>query len=296
MRFLSFLLQKFPHDYTCVVCGAETFESDFICHRCKSRLSAITDKFCPKCGRRTVADGLCLACKDDPPAFDAARAAFDYIPPESTVVKHFKFDNRPYLGKMLAPFLAKTWAAAGFSADVVTFVPMTAKKERRRGYNQARLLAEETAHLLNLPLRPLVLKVKESKTQHELTRAERLENLSGCFRLAEGAEVKDLSVLVIDDVITTGSTLSALAKVLKRRGAAKVYGLTFAATPDPAVRLLMENGLFPEYPTQKTPPATQENPPRPQESVTQASQSVRKANMCSSCARTETPKNQTIYP
>ena len=279
MRFLSFLLQKFPHDYTCAVCGAETFESDFICHRCKSRLSAITGKFCPKCGRRTVADGLCLACKDDPPAFDAARAAFDYIPPGSTVIKHFKFDNRPYLGKVLAPFLAKTWTAAGFSADVVTFVPMTAKKERRRGYNQAHLLAEETAHLLNLPLRPLVLKVKESKTQHELTRAERLENLSGCFRLAEGAEVKDLSVLVIDDVITTGSTLSALAKVLKRRGAAKVYGLTFAATPDPAVRLLMENGLFLKEPTPETSPKAQENPPLPQESGTQATRFAQKTDL-----------------
>lgn len=272
MRFLSFLLQKFPHDYTCVVCGTETFESDFICHRCKSRLSPITDKFCPRCGRRTVADGLCLACKDDPPAFDAARAAFDYIPPESTVVKHFKFDNRPYLGKVLAPFLAKTWTASGFSADVVTFVPMTAKKERRRGYNQARLLAQETARLLHLPLHPLILKVKESKTQHELNRAERLENLSGCFRLAESAEVKGLSVLVIDDIITTGSTLSALAKVLKRRGAAKVYGLTFAATPDPAVRLLMENGLFLEEPTPKAPPEAQDDQSLPQESSAQASQ------------------------
>ena len=262
MRLLPFLLQNFPHAYTCVICGNETFESDFFCKRCKGRLSAITERFCPKCGRRTVADGLCLACKDDPPAFDAARAAFDYIPPESALVKTFKFDNRPYLGKVLAPFLAKTWNASSFSADVVTFVPMTGKQTRKRGYNQAQLLAEETAALIELPLRPLVAKGKESKTQHELTRAERLQNLSGCFRLAPGASVKGLNVLVIDDVITTGSTLGAIAKLLKRHGAAGVYGLTFAATPDPAVRLLMEKGLFP---TGNVPSSPAQKPGRPQE-------------------------------
>jgi ComF family protein len=101
-------------------------------------------------------------------------------------------------------------------------------RERERGFNQAALLAEWLSERLSLPLRPALERVHYTTTQTAFDRAERMQNLRGAFRLRKKADVRSLRVLLIDDVLTTGSTLSECARVLKEAGAQSVHAATAA--------------------------------------------------------------------
>lgn len=125
---------------------------------------------------------------------------------------------------MLDPLLFEDWRF-----DCITYVPMFKKREKARGYNQARLLAQELAERVNCECVALLEKITYTKNQASLTRSERETNLVGTFA-ATCASPK--SVLLVDDVMTTGATANECAKVLKKAGAKTVYVLTFASVPE----------------------------------------------------------------
>ena len=129
-----------------------------------------------------------------------------------------------------AKILASKFAESGISADIVTYVPTTAKKLKERRYNQSAEMAKEFAKLTNLVCLDLLDKTKDTIEQKELTRSERLKNLIGSIVTKDKWQVKGKDILVIDDVFTTGGTMDACAKALKRAGANKVYGLTVCKT------------------------------------------------------------------
>jgi ComF family protein len=115
--------------------------------------------------------------------------------------------------------------------DVIAPVPLHPKTQRQRGYNQAALLAEVVGRAIGVPVEPnLLLQIRPMKPQATLGEKERWENVKGAFGVADPESVKGQIVLVVDDVMTTGSTLNEVAKVLKRAGARCVYCLTFART------------------------------------------------------------------
>ncbi len=117
--------------------------------------------------------------------------------------------------------------------DLIVPIPITRKKMKERGYNQTELIAKELRFLLNVPYANVMIKVKDTKEQKTLGRTERAENLSGAFGISDKApDISGKRLLLIDDVCTTGSTLTEAAGVLRIGGAGKVYAISFAKTPN----------------------------------------------------------------
>ena len=143
-----------------------------------------------------------------------------------------KYGNCVYVAKTIGEFLAREFNSDKFGLiDVVTCVPISKEKLKLRGYNQTEEILKEFVKHCNISFSTTLLKrTKNTVTQTALTKTSRRENLKNAFEVTSIKEIKNKNVLVIDDVITTGSTLDAIAKTLKENGAKKVYGLTFCHT------------------------------------------------------------------
>lgn len=220
-EFLTFLTNAlFPSRITCDLCGKETFDGTNLCPECRKTVTFNDDKTCPICGRKTKVEGVCFECKAHSPAYDRAVSAIVYKDGGAKLVVKFKRGGA-YLKDYFADLLKEKCANFPL-ADGVCFIPMTAKAERKRGYNQAELLAKELAKRLELPLISALEKVKDTKEQKSLTRNEREHNLKGSFSAAKD-KVKGRSLILVDDVMTTGATAEEAAKILKKAGAERVY-------------------------------------------------------------------------
>lgn len=228
MNLLKAIIDSiFPKHYACLLCGREIFDGGDLCIKCQSTLTYNNKTCCPVCGRRTETEQICLECKAQTPLFDRGVSALIYEGGARKLILKFKKD-----GAYLKEYLAKQMYEKCVDltdADAVCFVPMTNKALRKRGYNQAQLLAEELSQMLSLPLlKKAIEKVKSSSAQKTLSREERLKNLQGCFK-AKREEVNGKTLIVVDDVLTTGATAEAVCRELKRRGAKKLYFVTAAS-------------------------------------------------------------------
>lgn len=189
---------------------------------------------CPACAcavrrdyRRT--EGLRI------PGTDGAAAALRYTGAVAEAMKRFKFSHYQHYAPWFAAQLAGVVAAslAEWRPDLVTYIPIGLIRWYQRGYNQAELLAGELAGQLGLPLMPLLKKRRFVRRQSvKQGGAARRDNVKGAFLPLRGVDLTGKSVLVIDDIITTGATLSSAADTLRRMGAARVY----AAAPTAARR------------------------------------------------------------
>lgn len=147
-------------------------------------------------------------------------------------VAKFKKENNGYAVSGAAYLIYKNLLREGSlrDFDVITFIPMRKRELYRRGYNQTKLIAKELSWLTDKPCAALLKKVRDTKPQKALKARERAENVKGAFRCAREKAVKGKTVLIIDDISTTGSTLSEAARVLKSAGAVSVKAVVFAKT------------------------------------------------------------------
>lgn len=221
-RFVVDLLV--PHD--CFVCGHES-GGVVLCTECAGELPVVGPA-CPMCALPSPGAMVCGACLSAPPAFDATFAAFPYAFPIDRMVQALKYRYR----LSVVPFLAEALIALGpvDGVDRVLPMPLHVKRLRERGFNQAVELARPLARVRGLPLELVqVGRVLDVAPQMSLSWRERQSNMRGVFACAgrfDGAHV-----LVVDDVMTTGATLHALAAVLKKQGASRVTNLVVARTP-----------------------------------------------------------------
>jgi competence protein ComFC len=111
---------------------------------------------------------------------------------------------------------------------VIIPVPMHIKKKRRRGFNQSEEIAKLISKSTGIPLSMTLIKIKETKPQMELNRSERLENIKNCFEIKNKKEIENKTIILLDDVYTTGTTMDECAKILKENGAKEVWGLSVA--------------------------------------------------------------------
>jgi ComF family protein len=156
------------------------------------------------------------------------RAGFVYDGSARTAVLALKFQSARYLVPLMGELLRYELARRPLRAEVVVPVPLAPARLRQRGFNQAGLLAEQIVDAVHGTLRAGVLARQARPAQQTLTAAERLVNLDGAFRCALPAEVSGQRVLLVDDVATTGATLSACAATLAEAGARRVSALVFA--------------------------------------------------------------------
>lgn len=213
----------------CPLCGTALMPNERICGECSDDVEYIKPPVCRHCGR-PVFD---CACADEPFVFDRCVSPFVYTKAIRRGMHRFKFHNAPtaagYYSRYMAAMVRQQYADEYI--DIVTCVPMHQADQRQRGYNQAMLLARETGALLELPVYSnLLRKTEQNSVQHSLTRKERQRNVSGVYRFSPTAlPLNGRTVLLCDDVITTGSTLNECAAVLKEAGAGRVLCVTAAA-------------------------------------------------------------------
>jgi len=144
-------------------------------------------------------------------------------------ILRFKFKGATGYCGIYAELLAKSIDENGIICDIITWVPLSRKRLRRRGYNQTELIAKELSVIMDIPCAGLLEKFKDNNAQAGLDNAqERKKNVKGVYRLSNDAASYSGSVLIIDDVVTTGSTLSECARVLKKGNFSEIYAATVA--------------------------------------------------------------------
>lgn len=209
----------------CVCCGSG---GAFLCAACTEALPVAAAPRCPRCWR-PGADALCGVCKVTPPAFDALRSAFVYDGPVREIVHAFKYRGMTSLGQSLASLLVDVFRREGFVADAIVPVPLSGLRRRTRGYNQAGVLAKAVGRELVVPVESRSL-VRRRHTPPQARSADaeaRRRNVDGAF-VARAKNLRGARILLVDDVTTTGSTLSACAATLRASGASSVSALTLA--------------------------------------------------------------------
>ncbi len=219
----------------CMACKAATDSSDTLCPACWGAMRFIAEPLCDRLGTPFPVDygGALLspAAIADPPVFARARAVALYEGPARELVQRLKFNDRLELAKGMGRLMAVAGRDLIADCALVVPVPLHWTRAWARRCNQATELARVIAAQTGVTLAPgLLRRVRRTHTQVGLTRAQRRDNLQGAFRLSTEAALAltGRRVLLVDDVLTTGATCNAAARVLLRGGAAAVDVLTFA--------------------------------------------------------------------
>jgi ComF family protein len=208
----------------CAGCGfeSESFEFD-LCANCKANLPWIADR-CYQCGLRLSKPTeavICEKCESSPPAFNRVCALFAYKPPISRLIGALKFGKQLYpgalFGKLLTEAITQDWYKNQALPQAIIPVPLHIKRHRNRGYNQAAEISLPIAKALKIPLRlDICDRVKHTAMQARLKKNRRTRNLAAAFAVKPGISYKH--VAIVDDVVTTGSTVNAVARVLLQAG------------------------------------------------------------------------------
>ena len=219
----------------CTICSAPVDTGEYLCAECESKVPRIVPPFCAKCSEpfdgAITTTFACANCARRTLHFEAAVSAYRARGIVRHVILNFKYGRQIHLRHLVARWLVQALDDDRLRErrfDTIVAVPLHPARERERGFNQAELIARWLSDHLALPLQPALRRIHYTTTQTAFDRSERMLNLRGAFRLRKKADVRDLRVLLIDDVLTTGSTLSECARVLKEAGARSVYAATAA--------------------------------------------------------------------
>ena len=231
MNILDFLFPK-----RCVSCGSF---GQYLCPNCLAQIKRIETLVCPVCGRSAIGGATHPGCRSRY-SLDGLISVCIYEGPIKSVVKRLKY--KPWITDLagivvasITGYVTQNTSMNRFidTKTLVTPVPLHKSRERERGFNQAEILGRDLAKKLNLEFTPdLLIRQKRTKPQADLKGKERLENIKNAFSISLQSpnilRSEYPSILLIDDVWTTGATLQACCDVLKRAGVKKVWALTLA--------------------------------------------------------------------
>ena len=223
--YISALADLF-YPQRCVGCYRRA--SDLLCRACFEALPLIGRPFCARCGMPSAFEtSVCDECKGVDFGFESARAPLRYTGVGKEIIHSLKYQGYTRVVEKLATPLMLSVLDNQGRFDAVVPVPLHRSRLRRRGFNQAELLARSLANEIKSPVSDTIQVVRKTRDQVELSAAERRENVSGAFRA--GGRVRG-TILLIDDVFTTGATMSSCAETLLRAGAQEVHGLSLCRT------------------------------------------------------------------
>jgi len=228
IKFKNFILDIF-FPPICLNCQKHLeSKSKLICEPCLSLIKVNNTLFCPVC-RARLADNKRI-CHYDSPYLLAAAGNYDDLVLQN-LIHYFKYKGfknlTPILGEILIKYLASL--NLNLKSFVLTPIPLHPRKERQRGFNQAKLIAEIVAKNFNLELIESLKRIRNNKPQVGLKDNEaRIKNMAGCFKIQNPEQIKNKNILLVDDVFTSGATINEAVKVLKQNGAKKIIALVIA--------------------------------------------------------------------
>jgi ComF family protein len=220
----------------CLSCQVKVNQAGALCSNCWNSMEFISSPSCSRCSNPfpyDLDDDLCFYCKEEPPEFTKAFAVVKYDEFSDKIIFALKYYDKTDLAYSISKLMLPKLKEIASDVDIITCVPIHFNKLKKRGFNQAALLAKHIATELGHKVNPsILLKHKETISQSGLTKNERLENIKGSVKINPKykKEVFRKNVLLIDDVITTGATINECCKKLKKVGAKKIHVLTFAKT------------------------------------------------------------------
>ncbi len=217
------------------ICRKSIRAGEYLCDQCETKAVRIVAPFCQKCSEpfegSITNTFACANCAHRTIYFDAAVAAYRGRGIVRQIIHEFKYGRQIHLRHLVGRWLNSALDDERLRQshfDVIMPVPLHPARQRERGFNQASLLAELLSAETSIPVKPLLERTRYTTTQTALDRTERMENLHNAFRLRKNADVRGLRVLLVDDVLTTGSTLNECARILKRASAFSVHAATAA--------------------------------------------------------------------
>ena len=220
----------FMKDIKCLFCGKELdFDSRYCtCDECIKMLPFLRGKVCKYCGEPIKSNATyCMRCKTHiDRGFDSARAEFLYLGCIKDAIINLKYFGKKYYAEYLSNFLYDVYVREAMNCDLVIPAPISKKSLKQRGFNQTELLCsafEKHGLVVNTSA---VRKVLETENQAALNFKDRQTNLTGAFKVVDKAAVKNKNILLIDDIFTTGATVSEISFTLKKAGAKRVDVIT----------------------------------------------------------------------
>jgi len=232
-QFFEFVADlAYLKDIKCIVCDNElkVYNRYGLCPNCELQKNT---NFCTVCGQgiRDMAP-ICDQCKAITQEYEIARGALIYKDNTVRLVRRYKFGSAKYLADYFCEFMIDCYFENKMTCDIITFVPLHSSKLRVRGYNQAQVLAQLVGQNIGKPIVDTMIKVRQQRDTAKLNRQQRVQAVSGVFSLNESIResIVGKSVLLIDDVYTTGATVSECCKILKANGCQAVSVLTAATS------------------------------------------------------------------
>lgn len=226
----SFLNLVYPP--LCLHCKNTLYDdSHLLCSICLQNLELIDpSERCPLCfsSEYHPHERLCTECRTYPPLFHGMASAFDYIGPAATLVRKLKYGDQTHLAEGCGAYLAAQFLNLNWPMpDIIVPVPLPFTRKITRGYNQSLLLAESLSLMIKRPVSEPLIRRSGDYSQAGLSRKQRLELDGSSIQLKSKQHLQDKCILIIDDVITTGSTLRKCAAALFPACPAKIYSLSF---------------------------------------------------------------------
>lgn len=220
-KVLDFIFPRF-----CVGCYNE---GNFLCEDCKNKIILIKIPTCIKCQKMTT-EGICKKCKEDIPIQKAIIAGYHRDPILREAIHYLKYEGLTELSHMLSKLIIERLNNEKFPKNC-TIIPVPLHKSRfsNRGYNQSELIAKKISDHFNIPFETRLLKrIKNTKPQIELKHKERQDNVIDAFCLNKKCQLPVGTIILIDDVITTGATIAECARILRESGTKHIWLIALA--------------------------------------------------------------------
>ena len=230
----------YPDDFGCIVCSKRGLHraehsNAVICDECYKTIKLVSGAVCIKCGRQLgISDSYCENCAKHDFEFDNAASAYCYEGAMRELIHKLKYSGEQWIAELMSGVMYDVLLQKDWEIDVIAYVPMYRSKQRARGYNQAELLAKGVAKRKSIECVELLKRIKNTTPQSKLDKDERMLNIKDAIEVNKNIDidVNGKNVLVIDDILTTGSSLNECARVLKANGANKVFGLCLCSVKE----------------------------------------------------------------
>ena len=228
-KIINFFLPR-----TCFCCGADLKNKTLLCEDCFKKVEVVQGLICQRCGVPLKYGGqYCYNCRGSKAAkyrCSFIRSSLKFNEPTRALVHAFKYEKYLNIAPYFAEVMYRTFRKYPEYREATFLVPVPIYKsrQRRRGFNQAEVLAKHLSEICGIPVLNALVRIKDTKSQTKLTREQRRKNISGAFVLSNDIKekIKKQAIILIDDVCTTSATLEECACILKKAGAREVLALT----------------------------------------------------------------------